>query len=81
MNIADWKSKVDPLKNTDHISNSLQYIPTIEFYPFENANLRFYINYVGRSTTYSDYAKTRLGAVDFTTGRVAIGFVSPLGIF
>jgi hypothetical protein len=81
MNIADWKSNVDPLKNTDRISNSLQYIPTIEFYPFDNVNLRFYVNYVGRATTYSDYAKTRFGAKDFTTGRVAIGFVSPLGIF
>ena len=81
MNIADWHSDVDPLKNTDRISNSLQYIPTFEYYPFDNVNLRFYVNYVGRSTTYSDYAKSRFGAMDFTTGRVAIGFVSPLGIF
>ncbi len=80
-NIADWKSTVDPLKTTNHISDSYQYIPTIEYYPFENVNLRFYANWVGRTTMYSDYAKTRFGAKDFTTGRFAIGFVSPLGIF
>jgi hypothetical protein len=80
-NIANWNSTADPLKNTNHISDSYQYIPTIEYYPFEDLNFRFYANWVGRTTIYSDYAKTRFGAKDFTTGRFAIGFVSPLGIF
>ncbi|MCU0361321.1 MAG: OprO/OprP family phosphate-selective porin [Bacteroidia bacterium] len=32
-NIANWNSTADPLKNTNHISDSYQYIPTIEYYP------------------------------------------------
>jgi hypothetical protein len=30
---------------------------------------------------YTDYAVSRFGVKDYNTGRVAIGFVSPLGIF
>lgn len=80
--IANWTSKVDqPLKNTNKIRDAWGYIPTIEYYPFDNLNFRFFINYVGRIYNYSDYAKSRFGATDYTTGRFQIGLVSPLGIF
>jgi hypothetical protein len=78
---AKWTDDVDPLKDTDDIRTAWGYIPTIEYYPFKDLNLRFYANWVGRSYQYSDYAKDRLGVMDFTTGRFSIGFVSPLGIF
>jgi len=81
LDIANWKDNKDPQKHTDHIRNAWGFVPTIEYYPFENVNLRFFANYVGRSYVYSDYAKTRMGASDYTTGRFSIGFVSPLGIF
>jgi hypothetical protein len=78
---ALWKSQGVPFKNTDKIRDAWGYIPTLEYYPYENLNFRFYINYVGRVYDYSDYAKTQLGASNYSTGRVAIGFVAPLGIF
>ena len=78
---ALWKSQGVPFKNTDKIRDAWGYIPTLEFYPYENLNFRFYINYVGRVYDYSDYAKTQLGASNYSTGRLAIGFVAPLGIF
>jgi hypothetical protein len=81
LDIARWKSNEDPLKTTDHIRNAWGYIPTIEYYPFDNLNLRFYVNWVGRVYDYSDYSNSRFGTKDYSTGRFAIGFVSPLGIF
>lgn len=82
VDFANWTGgSADPEKNTDKIRTALGYIPTIEYYPFKDLNLRFYANWVGRVYTYSDYAKTWLGAKDYSTGRFTIGFVSPLGIF
>jgi hypothetical protein len=82
VDFAKWKGgSADPEKNTDNIRTAWGYIPTIEYYPFKDLNLRFYANWVGRIYNYSDYAKTWLGATDYNTGRFTIGFISPLGIF
>lgn len=78
---ADWKADGIPGKTEDRFRTALGFIPTVEYYPFEDLNLRFYINYVGRDYDYSDYATSATGATDFSTGRIAIGFVAPLGIF
>jgi len=69
------------LKTSDDIREAWGFIPTIEYFPFKDLNLRFYANWVGRRYEYSDYSKSRFGAVDYNTGRFSIGFVSPLGIF
>ncbi len=79
--IESWKDDLDPQKTTNEIRTAYGFIPTIEYYPFNDLNLRFFANWVGRSYVYSDYAKTRFGSADYTTGRFNIGFVSPLGIF
>jgi hypothetical protein len=82
VDFAKWKAgSADPAKNTDDIRVAWGYIPTFEYYPFKNLNLRFYANWVGRIYNYSGYAKDWLGARDYSTGRFTIGFVSPLGIF
>jgi hypothetical protein len=81
LDIANWKDDLDPQQTDEHIRNAWGVIPTVEFYPFKDVNLRFFANYVGRSYIYSDYAKDRMGAVDYSTGRFQIGFVSPLAFF
>jgi hypothetical protein len=81
LDIANYKDNIDPQKTSDHIRDAWGYIPTIEYYPFKDLNLRFYANWVGRKYEYSDYAKTRFKAKDYETSRFAIGFVTPLGIF
>jgi hypothetical protein len=83
MDIANWQDDLDPQKPSgeDHIRTAYGFIPTVEYYPFKDLNLRFYANFVGRSYVYSDYAKTRFEVADKNTGRFAIGFVTPLGIF
>lgn len=80
--IENWNDNtLDPFKTSNHIRNAYGYIPTFEFYPYKNLNLRFFANWVGRAYKYSDYAISRFGASDYNTGRFSIGFVSPLGIF
>ena len=84
LDVAEWKNSFnDPenLTGEEHIRDAWGYIPVIEYYPYPDLNLRFFANWVGRSYVYSDYAKSRFGAADYTTGRFTIGFISPLGIF
>lgn len=52
--------------------------PTVEFYPKNNINLRFFGTFVHRIYNFSNYASTQWGYSDFNTSRFAIGFVSPL---
>jgi hypothetical protein len=75
---AKWKDDIDPQKNSDDIRTAYGYIPTIEYYPFEKLNLRFFANWVGRVYQYSDYSKKRFLVTDYNTGRFVIGFVTPL---
>ncbi len=78
VDFAKWKDDLDPLKTTDDIRKVWTYIPTLEFYPFEDVNLKFFVNYVGRHYNYSQYFTDRVGAVDYSTGRITVGFISPL---
>ena len=57
MDLAKYKDDIDPLKTSDDIRTAWGFIPTIEYFPFKDLNLRFYANWVGRSYQYSDYAK------------------------
>ena len=75
---AKWKDTIDPQKTSDDIRTAYGYIPTIEFYPFEKLNLRFFANWIGRVYQYSDYSKKRFLVADYDTGIFQIGFVTPL---
>lgn len=84
LDIANWKNgKNDPQNTTgeEHIRDAWGFIPAIEYYPWSDLNIKFFANWVGRKYEYSDYAKTRFGANDYTTGRFTVGFISPLAIF
>ena len=78
VDFANWKDDRDPQKSSDEVRTAYGYIPTIEYYPFDKLNLRFFANWVGRVYNYSDYSKNRFGVKDFNTGRFVIGFVTPL---
>jgi len=83
MDVANWKDKEGQNFSDydEHFRTAYGFIPTIEYYPFKDLNLRFYANFVGRSYKYSDFAKNHLDVKDVNKGRFAIGFVTPLGIF
>jgi hypothetical protein len=84
LDIANWKNSFNDPSNTtgeEHIRDAWGFIPAVEYYPWEDLNIKFFANWVGRKYVYSDYAKSSFGAVDQTTGRFTVGFISPLGIF
>ncbi len=78
--LEDW---MDAPGTEDRLRVAWGYIPTFEYYPFKDFNLRFYVNWVGRIYNYSDGAAQNpaLGVSDYTTGRFAIGMVTPLAVF
>lgn len=85
LDIAEWKNavEVDGANNPGgetRIRDAWGYIPAVEYFPWSDLNIKFFANWVGRDYKYSDYAKDRMGAVDYSTGRFTIGFISPLGI-
>lgn len=82
MDIANWQNNsLDPLKTDNHIRTAWGYIPSVEYYPWKDLNLKFFANVVGRIYNYSDYASTRFGVSDYDTARISVGFIAPLGIF
>ncbi len=80
IDFADWKSDLDPLKTEDRFRTRYSFTPTLELFPWDDVNLKFFVGYVGNYYKYSDYAKTRPGLdkVDYNTGRIMLGFISPL---
>jgi hypothetical protein len=75
---ALWMGHEDPTKTTNKIKTGFGYIPTIEYYPWDDINLKFFAGYVGRVYNYSDYATTKVGAQDYNTGRIMVGLISAL---
>jgi hypothetical protein len=70
-----------PEKKGEYIKLRTSYgiIPSIEYYPYQNLNLRFYANYVGRFYRYSDFASQNgVNTTLDNTARFSIGFISPL---
>lgn len=83
LDIANWNNATDDPLNTSgetKIRDAWGYIPAIEYFPWDDLNLKFFANWVGRDYKYTDYAKDRMGAVDYSTGRFTVGFITPLGI-
>ncbi len=78
---AKWLDDIDPLKTTDDWRTGYGVIPSIEFWPWGDINLKFFVSYIGRFYNYSDYAKSRVGVQDYDTGRITFGIISPLKIF
>jgi hypothetical protein len=78
VDFAKWRDDIDAQKDEDKIRTAWGFVPSVEYYPFDKLNLKFFVNYVGRIYNYSDYAKKRFGASDYNTGRFCIGFITPL---
>lgn len=62
------------------LSTSYGLIPTVQYIPFKDINLRFYLAYTARKYNYTNYAESAFGAKDYTTGLLAFGFVAPLNV-
>ncbi|MCD6597827.1 MAG: hypothetical protein J7L04_09075 [Bacteroidales bacterium] len=75
---AKWMGDEDPTKTTDKIRTGYGFIPTIEYYPWNDIDMKFFAGYVGRVYDYSDYATSKTGTADYRTGRIMVGFISAL---
>ncbi len=78
---AKWKGDEDPEKEAygDKIRTAYGFIPTIEYYPWDDLPVKFFAGYVGRIYKHSDYTKMKIvGTEDYSTGRVMIGLIAPL---
>nr|WP_315176757.1 porin [uncultured Flavobacterium sp.] len=72
-----WKANPDS-SAPSKLSTSYGIIPTVQYAPFMNVDLKFYIAYTGRKFNYTNYAENTFGVKDYTTGLLAFGFVGPL---
>ncbi|QLC64900.1 hypothetical protein LPB248_01000 [Flavobacterium sp. LPB0248] len=75
---ASWKEIPDPNVSSNRIRTAWGVIPTVEFYPIKNFNLKFFATYVARWYDYSDYSKASLGQSNNNTGKIMLGVISPL---
>jgi len=57
LDIAQWKNSFNDPQNTsgeENIRNAWGYIPAVEYFPWNDLNMKFFANWVGRSYKYSD---------------------------
>lgn len=78
VNTASWKDVPDEMSRSNKMRTAWGIIPSVEFYPIKNYNLKFFGSYVGRYFRYSEYATQSLGAANGSATRIMIGITSPL---
>jgi hypothetical protein len=72
-----WKDSPFP-NNSSKLSTSYGLIPTVQYMPFKDFNIKFYVAYTAKRFDYTDYAKNAFGVKDYNTGLLAFGFIAPL---
>jgi hypothetical protein len=76
-NNSYWNGNPDTNKS-NCLLTSYGIIPTIEYSPFSDLNMKFYVGYVAKKYNYSSYAETKFNAVDYSTGQLSFGIIAPL---
>ncbi|WP_281324177.1 porin [Flavobacterium sp. IMCC34518] len=71
-----WNDNPDP-NGSSKLSNSYGIIPTIQYSPFKNFNMNFYLGYVARKFNYSSYAEKAFDVKDYNTGLLSFGIIAP----
>jgi hypothetical protein len=72
-----WKGNPDP-NGKSKLSTSYGLIPTVQYMPFKDLDIKFYVAYTARKYDYTPYAQTAFGVKDYSTGLLAFGFIAPL---
>ncbi len=78
IDFADVKDDRITINDTDRFRTVYSYVPTIEYFPWEDFNLKFFLGYVGRHYQYPDWVENNIGLTDHSTSRVVVGLISPL---
>ncbi|MBT2561368.1 hypothetical protein J7E50_11040 [Pedobacter sp. ISL-68] len=74
---AHWKDVPD-VANSKRLRTAWGIIPSVEFYPIKNYNLKFFGAYVGRYLEYNAYSKSTYNQANSNSGKMTIGISSPL---
>jgi hypothetical protein len=72
-----WNGNPDPNKESNLVT-SYGIIPTVEYSPFADFNMKFFVAYIAKKNNYSAYAVNNFNAVDGTTGQLSFGIIAPL---
>jgi hypothetical protein len=72
-----WNGNPDPNKKSNLVT-SYGIIPTVEYSPFADFNMKFFVGYIAKKNNYSNYAENNFNAVDGTTGQLSFGIIAPL---
>lgn len=78
---VDFASVKDEFDDYQKVRDAYSYIPAIEFMPFDDVDIKFYVNYVGRVFRPTDFGKDILNVPDSDTGRLSFGLITPLTFF
>ncbi|MGL2988254.1 porin [Flavobacterium sp. RSSA_27] len=74
---ASWNGNPDP-KGGKLLLHSFGFIPTFQYLPFKDLNLKCYVAYIGNVNRYSDYALNNLNVANGNTGQLNFGIIAPL---
>lgn len=74
---AYWKGNPDSNEKNLMVT-SYGIIPTVEYSPFSDINIKFYAGYVAKRNNYTTYAQDNFGAKDGSTGQLSFGIIAPL---
>ena len=72
-----WKDSPDP-NGSSKLATSYGLIPSLQYMPFKDMNIKFYVAYTARKYNYTSYAENAFGVKDYTTGLLGFGFIAPL---
>ncbi|QGK73455.1 porin [Flavobacterium sp. SLB02] len=72
-----WNGNPD-VNACNKLFTSYGLIPTVEYYPFKDLNLKFYLGYIARRYDYTSYAERVYGLKDANTGRLSFGIIAPI---
>ncbi|WP_162915381.1 hypothetical protein [Paraflavitalea soli] len=53
VDFASWRDNPDPNKD-NKLRTAWGYIPAVEYFPFKDLNLKFFVSFVGRVYRYTD---------------------------
>ena len=74
---AYWNGNTDT-NRSNRLLTSYGIIPTIEYSPFSDFNMKFFVGYIGKKNSYSTYAQRTFNANNDTTGQLSFGIIAPL---
>ncbi|WP_423819740.1 porin [Salinimicrobium sp. TIG7-5_MAKvit] len=64
--------------DSERLVTTFGLIPTVQYFPFDDLNLKLYVGYVARKYDYSGFSENKFSSIDKDTGRLSVGIIAPL---